>query len=318
MQKNRLMYLKKTSWAIGPWVVLISLGMLATTATAQGQSDSTDRDNPLRWKFSTGDQFNVSLIKTGNVETQVDTRVRKVEIKSQLEFRWDVIETESTESTDPTDTTIQQTLTRVVLESGAPGDVSDQRLSYDSSDVVYRKGVSNTVAKQLKPLIGLTYQFVISDRGEIKSVSIAARQQQLLETIPASLPIKDLLTSQGQQSNLGAATWVCPEVLTADRTWKTERTLDSKLGTFNRSSRFVAGPPAGGIVEIDVVTDVKHDANMALKMFEGKGRIDFDVDQGFVPRSQSTTRMITESPYRDLIVKTTIEMMTELKLEKVN
>lgn len=303
-------------------VVLVSIGMLTRAATAQNPTDNppprtapqepSNDDNPLRWKFVAGDRFNVSLTKTGNVETQVDTRIRKVEIKSQLEFQWDVVEIQ------PSGTTIQQTLTGIVLESGAPGDVSDQRLSYDSANPVYRKGVSNTVAKQLKPLIGLTYQFVISDRGEIQSVFIAAAQQQLLETIPASLPIKDLLTSQGQQANLGAATWVCPQVLTEDRTWKTERQLDSPLGTFNRSSRFVAGQRENGLIEIDVVTDVKHDADAALKMFEGKGQIEFDIDQGFVRRSQSNTRMVTESPYRDLIVKTTIEMLTELKLEKVN
>lgn len=320
-------------------VLLILVGWSGVPAAAQNQPDPTTNpaqqttkspevsnasqsgtatqlpngESPLRWKFATGDRFNVSQIKTGNVESQVDTRIRKVEIKSQLSFRWDVIETGNSSNT-----TIQQTLTRITLESGEPGGISDQRLIYDSANAAYRKGISNTVAKQLKPLIGLTYQFVITDRGEIKSVLVAAQQQPLLETIPASLPIKDLLTSQGQQANLGAVLWVCPETLDAQRSWTTERTLNSELGTFNRISRFVAGPAVDGLIEIDVLTDVNHDANMALKMFEGKGRIEFDSGQGFAPRSQSTTRMITESPYRDLIVKTKVEMTTEFKMEKLN
>ena len=285
--------------------------MLLVTLMGDGlfAQDATDQ---LRWRFKSGERFNVSLIKTGNVETQVDTRIRKVEIESQLEFEWNVIKVAKGE------TTIEQKLTRVVLESGAPGDVSAQRLSYDSSNVVYRKGISNTVANQLKPLIGLTYQFVISDRGEVKSVMIAEDQQSIVETIPASLPIKDLLTTKGQQANLGSATWVCPESMSDDRTWQTKQLLDSELGTYDRISRYTAGQPENEVVQIDFVTDVKHDPKMALKMFEEKGRIEFDTADGYVRSSESSTRMTTESPYRDLVVKTTVEMASELKLEKLN
>jgi len=285
--------------------------MLMVTLLSDGLF-AQDAKDQLRWRFKPGERFDVSLIKTGNVETQVDTRIRKVEIESQLEFEWNVIKVAKGE------TTIEQKLTRVVLESGAPGDVSAQRLSYDSSNVVYRKGISNTVANQLKPLIGLTYQFVISDRGEVKSVMIAEDQQTIVEAIPASLPIKDLLTSKGQQSNLGSATWVCPETMSDDRTWKTKQLLDSELGTYNRVSRYTAGQPEDDVVQIDFVTDVKHDPKMALKMFEGQGRIEFDTADGYVRSSESSTRMTTESPYRDLIVKTTIEMSSELKMEKQN
>lgn len=285
--------------------------MLLVTLMGEGLF-AQDANDQLRWRFQPGQRFNVSLTKTGNVETQVDTRIRKVEIESQLEFEWNVIKVAKGE------TTIEQKLTRVVLESGAPGDVSAQRLSYDSSNVVYRKGISNTVANQLKPLIGLTYQFVISDRGEVKSVMIAEDQQSIVEAIPASLPIKDLLTSKGQQSNLGSATWVCPESMSDDRTWKTKQLLDSELGTYNRISRYTAGEPEDEVVQIDFVTDVKHDPKMALKMFEGKGRIEFDTADGYVRSSESSTRMTTESPYRDLVVKTTIEMASELKMEKLN
>ena len=285
--------------------------MLLVTLMGEGLF-AQDANDQLRWRFQPGQRFNVSLTKTGNVETQVDTRIRKVEIESQLEFEWNVIKVAKGE------TTIEQKLTRVVLESGAPGDVSAQRLSYDSSNVVYRKGISNTVANQLKPLIGLTYQFVISDRGEVKSVMIAEDQQSIVEAIPASLPIKDLLTSKGQQSNLGSATWVCPESMSDDRTWKTKQPLDSELGTYNRISRYTAGEPEDEVVQIDFVTDVKHDPKMALKMFEGTGRIEFDTADGYVRSSESSTRMTTESPYRDLVVKTTIEMASELKMEKLN
>lgn len=271
-----------------------------------------DAGDQLRWRFETGERFHVALLKTGTIETQVDTRIRKVEIESQLEFQWNVIKVAGRE------TTIEQKLIRVVLESGAPGDVSAQRLSYDSSNVVYRKGISNTVANQLKPLIGLTYQFVISDRGEVQSVMIAEDQQSIVEAIPASLPIKDLLTAKGQQANLGSATWVCPESMPDDRTWQTKQMLDSKLGTYDRISRYTAGQQEDEVVQIDFVTDVKHDPKMALKMFEGKGRIEFDTAEGYVRSSESSTRMTTESPYRDLIVRTTAEMASELKMEKLN
>ena len=269
-------------------------------------------DNQLRWRFETGERYKVTLTKTGNVETQVDTRIRKVEIESQLEFDWNVVKT------DKGKTTIEQTLKKVVLESGAPGDVSAERLSFDSSNIVYKKGISNTIANQLKPLIGLTYQFVMTDLGEIKSVIVAESQKRILEAIPASLPVKDLLTSKGQQSNLAAATWICPESMSDDRQWSTEQVLDSQLGTYNRISRYTAGELDGDTIQIDVITDVKHDPNMALKLFEGRGQIEFDAADGFVRSSESSTRMTTESPYRDLIVKTTIEMESGLKMEKQN
>ncbi len=290
---------------------VVAVALLLVTLMGNGLFAQNTNDQ-LRWRFQPGERFNVALIKTGNVETQVDTRIRKVEIESQLEFQWNVIKVENRK------TTIEQKLTRVVLESGAPGDVSAQRLSYDSSNVVYKKGISNTVANQLKPLIGLTYQFVISDRGEVQSVMIAEDQQSIVEAIPASLPIKDLLTSKGQQANLGSATWVCPESMTEDRTWQTKQLLDSELGTYDRISRYTAGEPEDEVVQIDFVTDVKHDPKMALKMFEGKGRIEFDTAEGYVRSSESSTRMTTESPYRDLVVKTTIEMASELKMEKLN
>ena len=301
----------------------IVLGTLLLTATSndccfaqdtgsESENSESKNSDQLRWRFQTGERFKVTLTKTGNVETQVDTRIRKVEIESQLEFDWNVVKTGDGE------TTIEQTLKKVVLESGAPGDVSAERLSFDSSNVVYKKGVSNTIAKQLTPLIGLTYQFVMTDLGEIKSVMVAEDQKRILDAIPAALPIKDLLTSQGQQSNLAAATWICPKTLSDDRQWSTEQVLDSQLGTYNRISRYTAGELDDDTIEIEVVTDVKHDPKMALKMFEGKGRIEFDTVDGFVRSSESSTRMTTESPYRDLIVKTTIEMESELKMEKQN
>jgi len=154
---------------------------LLLSSVITDRSLAQEANDQLRWRFQTGDRFNVTLVKTGNVKTQVDTRIRKVEIESQLEFEWNVIKAGENE------TTIEQTLKKVVLESGAPGDVSEQRLSYDSSNVVYKKGISNTVANQLKPLTGLKYQFVITDRGEIKSVMVAEDQLQILEAIPATL-----------------------------------------------------------------------------------------------------------------------------------
>ena len=282
------------------------------SSNSQESSNAQDANDQLRWRFENGERFKVTLIKTGNVETQVDTRIRKVEIESQLEFDWNVVKT------DKGETTIEQTLKKVVLESGAPGDVSAERLSFDSSNIVYKKGISNTIANQLKPLIGLTYQFVMTDLGEIKSVMVAEGQKRILEAIPGTLPIKDLLTSKGQQSNLAAATWICPETMSDDREWSTEQVLDSELGTYNRISRYTAGDLDGDTIQIDVVTDVKHDPKMALKLFEGKGQIEFDAAEGFVRSSESSTRMTTESPYRDLIVKTTIEMESELKMEKQN
>ena len=295
-------------------ISLVTMGTLMLSAISNDCcfAQETESDNQLRWRFQTGERFKVTLTKTGNVETQVDTRIRKVEIESELEFDWNVVKTGKGQ------TTIQQTLKKVVLESGAPGDVSAERLSFDSSNVVYKKGISNTVARQLKPLIGLTYQFVMTDLGEIKSVMVAEGQKQILEAIPATLPIKDLLTSKGQQSNLAAATWVCPETMSDDRQWSTEQVLDSQLGTYNRISRYTAGQLDGDTIQIDVVTDVKHDSKMALKLFEGKGQIEFDAADGFVRSSESSTRMTTESPYRDLIVKTTIEMESELTMEKQN
>ena len=279
---------------------------------AQETGNVQDSNDQLRWRLQDGERFNVTLTKSGNVETQVDTRIRKVEIESQLEFDWNVVKTGKGEIT------IEQTLKKVVLESGAPGDVSAERLSFDSSNIVYKKGVSNTIANQLKPLIGLTYQFVMTDLGEIKSVMVAEDQKRILEAIPSTLPIKDLLTSQGQQSNLAAATWICPKTMSNDREWSTEQMLDSQLGTYNRISRYTAGELDGDTIQIDVVTDVKHNPKMALKLFEGKGQIEFDAAEGFVRSSESSTRMTTESPYRDLIVKTTIEMESELKMEKQN
>ena len=92
--KTHLTYRAKRLHRCGVMIVV----MLLVTLMGDGLFAQNPNDQ-LRWRFKPGERFDVSLIKTGNVETQVDTRIRKVEIESQLEFQWNVIKVAKRETT---------------------------------------------------------------------------------------------------------------------------------------------------------------------------------------------------------------------------
>jgi hypothetical protein len=266
----------------------------------------------LVWKLKPGQRFNVTLSKKANIETKVDTRIRKVDAETILELEWEVI------SSDDAGADIRQTLKRIRLTSGAPGDVSARRLNYDSAVKVYRSGLSGKVTKQYQPAVGLVSTFILSPAGEVSDFATEAGQEKKTAKLPDQSAVKEMLSGQSAQTTVSQLT---------DLSWQSEsdiskvkRDVKSELGEFVRVDSYRIQDDAGQTaVQVKTSAEGLSRGNSAAKVdrYEGQGSIEFSTAGGFIKSSTSTLTVASRTPYRDMKVESLTEVQTSMTLNEI-
>lgn len=280
-------------------------------AVGAGQGGSAELEK-MAWRLKQGQKFKVTLSKTADITTKVDTRIRKVDAETVLEMGWEVV------SSGDAGAVIRQTLNRVKLTSGAPGDVSARRLNYDSAVKVYRNGLSGKVTKQYQQAIGLVSTFTLSPLGQVSGFANEAGQEKKTAKLPDGSAVKEMLTGQAAGMKISQLT---------DLSWQSEndtavveRPVKSELGNFVRVDRYQS-KSNDGQTQVEVETSAKGldgDSPAAnVDQYQGSGSIVFSDAAGFISRSASTMTVASKAPYRDLKVESLTEVQTTMTLNEI-
>jgi len=292
---------------IGPASAFAFQDTVTNAGAGQGGSAETEK---LAWRLKPGQKFNVTFSKAADIKTKVDTRVRKVDAETTMELDWEVV------SSDDAGAVIRQTLNRIRLTSGAPGDVSARRLDYDSAVKVYRKGLSGKVTKQYQPAIGLVSTFTLSPTGKISNFANDAGQEKKTAELPDGSAVKEMLSGQSAGTEISQLT---------DLSWQSElddsgaakRPVKSELGEFVRLDRYQIKNNAGQ-TQVEVETSAEGlDGAAKVDQYQGQGSFAFNNGAGFITRSTSTMTVESKTPYRDMKVESLTEVQTTMTLNEI-
>lgn len=280
-------------------------------AVGAGQGGSAEFEK-MAWRLKQGQKFKVTLSKTADITTKVDTRVRKVDAETVLELGWEVV------SAGDAGAVIRQTLNRIRLTSGAPGDVSARRLDYDSAIKVYRKGLSGKVTKQYQQAIGLVSTFTLSPLGQVSGFANEAGQEKKTAKLPDGSAVQEILTGQAAGMKISQLT---------DLSWQSgndtavvKRPSKSDLGDFLRVDRYQIKSSDGQTqVEVETSAEGLDGDGSADKVdqYSGQGSITFSDAAGLISRSTSTITVASKAPYRDMKVESLTEVQTTMTLNEI-
>ena len=278
-------------------------------ATGAGQGGAVEK---LVWKLKPGQKFNVTLSKTADITTKVDTRVRKVDAETTFVLDWEVV------SSNDAGAVIRQTLNRIRLSIGAPGDVSARRMNYDSAVKVYRNGLSGKVTKQYQAVVGLVSTFTLSPVGQVSDFANEAGQEQKTAKLPDGSAVKEMLSGKSAGPKISQLT---------NLSWQSEkepsvvrREVESELGKLVRVDSYQTKSGDEQIrVEVKTSAEGLDGDSSARKVdrYEGQGSIVFREAAGFIESSTSMLTVASKTPYRDMKVESLTEVQTSMTLNQI-
>ena len=286
----------------------------AETTAGAGQGGSAEIEK-LAWRLKQGQKFDVTLSKTADIKTKVDTRVRKVDAETTLELDWEVV------SSSDAGALIRQTLNRIRLTSGTPGDVSARRLDYDSAVRIYRNGLSGKVTQQYQKAIGLVSTFTLSPVGKVTDFANEEGQEKKTAKLPDGSAVKEMLPGQSAGTEISQLTdlsWQA-ELTEQNDSAVVKRPVKSELGDFVRVDRYQIKSNDGQTqVEVETSAEGLEGKSSPAKVdrYQGQGSIKFNDVAGFVTSSTSTMTVASKTPYRDMQVESLTEVQTTMTLNQ--
>ncbi len=284
----------------------IVAGMLLL-ACACGKAHGAE---PLRWKLAAGETLQVAFVQTANTETVGAGTPTTISILMEMEMTWKVREV----AEDGT-ATLVQSFDRLAM-SMRTGDVV--AVDYDSA-LPSSSPAAREIGAAVKPLIGRTFSLVMSDRGAIRDVKLAAADQ------PADAPataagIESFFSIEGISRVLRQSVVELPEQpVETGATWESTSEIESALGVLQQTNVYsYAGPEErdGRAVEkIGVESTLQADqegrrSKTTIKAQSQTGELWFDRQAGRLVGSQFEQQLTTQRPYRD----TRIEVRSTSKL----
>jgi len=216
---------------------------------------------------------------------------------------------------------IRQTLNRIRLTSGAPGDISARRLDYDSAIKIYRNGLSGKVTKQYQKAIGLVSTFTLSPTGQVSDFANEVGQEKKTAKLPDGSAVKEMLSGQSAGTEISQLTdlsWQS-EMTEEKDTAVVKRSVKSELGDFVRVDRYQIKSDDGQ-TQVEVKTSSEgldgESSPAKLDRYQGQGSIEFNDDAGFISRSTTTMTVASKTPYRDMKVESLTEVQTTMTLNQ--
>ena len=298
--------------------------LLLAIAIGTCSFQSANAQEALKWKLKTGDEFAVTLTQTSDTTTSADSRVTEMKTKTTLVFDWKV-----TGVAANGDATIQQSLASIKLRVGNPA-MLDQTIGYDTDSDEKVSRVSRPMLKQARSLIGLKYEVLMSDRGEIKGVVLPKETEVVIQKLPETTTLRTLFSEKGLKDILGASAIVLPEgELKPEESWSDQSVKISPLGKFNRVNKYTfAGMKSvdGREVAVFVLdasmekvedgeTEKSEAAGKVIK-FSGSGKLMLDVEAGYFTTCNTENEIQVEKPYREKVITSVVKNNIELTVEK--
>jgi len=176
-------------------VVAVCLATLASASEAQ----------ELRWKFAKGDEFSVVQTQTTTVDTRVEKRDSNIESSVSLVGSWKV-----TNVSDDKAATIEQTIESIKVAIDNPANRT-KSVAIDTANSDRPAKNSRALLKDLQPLIGMTLQLQMNNRGEVIEIVVPAETQAKLDAIPTDSSLRTLLGPEKIEVQIRSSNLALPE-----------------------------------------------------------------------------------------------------------
>lgn len=312
------MNMKSTTRQYLNWLCLVIAAACWTgLSTANAQ-----QAQPLRWKFTQGDTFDVTFVQTSNISSQVDQRVKVVNSILTISMAWNVnaVDENGNGMIEQKITGIKLLMTSVPTGVGKAIDIDTSRSEKPN------KGPSADLLKQVEPLIGAAYTVVMSPRGEVIDVKIPESTLESLRKAPGSMRLRSLMSKTGLKDLFGQSLVVLPEEAPVEgQPWSFRADIDTGVGNFTRHNEYTwtgnRTEDGRTLAEIKLKTtlqprDSANTTDVKFIRFDGNGVLVMNVTDGYFESSNTTNEMQTEKPYREKVIATTVKTTVEMQIKK--
>lgn len=275
----------------------------------------------LRWKFAEGDQWKVRITQVSKTDTRAGIRPVKMTIDMSMDMDWSI------QSVKDDTATITQRFTRIALKM-TPSD--GKAVEFDSSSESKRTGISKAIGESVAPLLDVDFFLTVNNRGEFVEVSLSDEAKKKLDSIPKDSNLKSIFTQEGITDLLQQSAVVLPkDAINEGDEWKTKTTAKTPIGelTQNHTYTYVGsnqgdeeGAPAVEKITVTSTLDLKapktSGSKITIKEHTQTGQLLFDADAGRFVETSISQKIVSELPYRNLNIKSTVE--TSLKMTIVD
>jgi hypothetical protein len=282
-------------------------------------SKSPQEDVLFRWRLQRDNLLTYELKQETSVSSEIDGRRQRTDVAMSLFMDARVV--------DAIDgvASIEQSVTRVTLKLSTPEAGGIKTIEFDSDSAKQTPGLAEQLASQIKPLIGSTFTVKMTERGDIVSIDIPNTTMDRLREAPSSMQLRKVLTVDALKQLFGDTAVVFPEQAPAVKeSWQLTDSVQNAIGTIERKHTFtnqgekqIGGKSAYEIsVKTEIAVEQPGENEARVDDFQGEGLIWFDPNEGIVTEGEVRNRLETSRSYRDKIIHTTVDSLTEIKVAR--
>jgi len=292
-------------------VAAVLLGTLAAGAGAGEAGAAT-----LRWKFKAGDKLHYAMDQTTVTQLKANGQDIKTTNKQTIDMTW-AIDSVADDGTAEITQTIDRMRTKIDSAFGA--------FEFDSkSDKAPEGPIAAGVVPTLKLLVGATFKYKMTPRGELKDVRVPeGLVKSLKESSPAAAAAAGgMFTEEGLKNMINESSLNLPEEdLTKGKSWtRPTKMPPSPIGVMTLDKTYTYEGLADGNekLALNVVVKLEPAANPAIEVKigeqKGEGTFLFDNNAGRVSSSKVTEKISVAIKVMNQTIDQTTETTSEMKL----
>jgi len=193
---------------------------------------------------------------------------------------------------------------------------------------------SKALLKQIKPLIGLKFNVMMAESGEIKEVTLPPASAEIINQLPDTVRLRQLFSPQGLTEILGASAILFPEkAIESGGSWSDDKPVTTPLGAFTRKRIYtlVGKKTVDGkeLTEIQMEPtlvpkqaaekeeSVQSSLEAKLISFSGSGTLLVDAENGYLKSSSFENELKSERPYREKTIQTAVKNQILMTINKL-
>jgi hypothetical protein len=309
MQDARMIVSRYRFFVTSSLVALAALLLAAADARAQ---------TLLRWKLQPGEKFRVEFSQKSDLETTVGTKPLKMSIDMTMDMNWSVDAVDQQGVAQLT-----QSFSRLAMKMDIPGTGAIQ---FDSAAPAPAAGPAKDIAAAVAPLIGAPFVLKMNDRGEILEVKLSDEATKAFEAAAADARLKSVFSKESISETLRQSSAVLPEKpVQMGESWNVVTQTASPLGLVKQASTYTYDGTESRDdrtlekikVESTLTLDKQQDPSspkIVLKEQQQSGTLYFDPAAGRFVDSEITQKLTTETPYREMIIRTKASSTMQMKI----
>lgn len=296
-------------------VILFLSIAISNISLAQETNDS------MTWQLKEGDQFALQLEQKSISSTTVDRRTVRLISTTVVDFDWLVVSVD-----EDSNATIEQSIRDIRLQVENP-EFPSQAVALNTSSDQRPRRESLNLLRQIEPLVGLRFIVQMSAQGKLLNVDLPEENLAVLEELPGTLNLQELLTSQGMNDLWGSSIVTLPEdSQEMGDQWETTELADTPFGQFARIRQYtftdteVRNNQQYAMIALQTRQQLQQpsaDPPGTLLSFSETGKLVFNITHGHFTSSEITSEIETQFRYSNEIIRTKTENTFSMSLERL-